>query len=183
MITLFVFMALSRGTFSTLSPVMAAQQVERKRRESIDQSSSLSKETLEILQKSSDNSTDAIVPSIPGTITEEPKPPVIRKLSEIPKKPNNPRRHSDSPYHIMGNIYNEDDVPQNPSYESLGIELQNELLHKRLDDLSQQQQQQQGPLLNSTSKKSSLENFTDNSSTIKNRKRSSTSPPSSTIVT
>jgi len=110
MITLFVFMALSRVTFSTLSPVMAAQHEERKRRESIDQSSSLSKEALEILQKSSDNSTDAIVPSIKATITEEPKPSIIRKLSEIPKKPNNPRRHSDSPYHIMKDIDNEDGV-------------------------------------------------------------------------
>lgn len=36
MIALFVFMALSRGTFSALSPVMAAQHEERKRRESVD---------------------------------------------------------------------------------------------------------------------------------------------------
>ncbi|KAL7311679.1 hypothetical protein PS15m_009412 [Mucor circinelloides] len=179
MITLFVFMALSRGTFSTLSPVMAAQQEERKRRESIDQSSSLSKETLDILQKSSDSATDATVPSIPTTITEEPKPSIIRKLSELPKKPSNPRRHSDSPYHIMASASEEEDMFQKSSYESLGIELHNELLHKKLDDLSQQQQR---PALNNTSRKSSLENLRESASMIKNRKRSSTSPPSSAIL-
>ncbi|KAG1103759.1 hypothetical protein G6F42_017183 [Rhizopus arrhizus] len=183
MITLFVFMALSRGTFSTLSPVMAAQQEERKRRESIDQSSSLSKETLDILQKSSDSATDATVPSIPTTITEEPKPSIIRKLSELPKKPSNPRRHSDSPYHTMAAASEEDDMFQKSSYESLGIELHNELLHKKLDDLSQQQQQQQQrPALNNTSRKSSLENLRESASMIKNRKRSSTSPPMSSLA-
>ncbi|KAF1800451.1 UNC-like C-terminal-domain-containing protein [Mucor lusitanicus] len=178
MVTLFVFMALSRGTFSTLSPVMAAQQEERKRRESIDQSSSLSKETLDILQKSSDSATDATVPSIP----EEPKPSIIRKLSELPKKPSNPRRHSDSPYHTMGTVSKEDDMSPKSSYESLGIELHNDLLHKKLDDLSQQQQKQRPLLNNDTSRKSSLENLKESASIIKNRKRSSTSPPSSAIA-
>ncbi|KAL9546876.1 hypothetical protein MBANPS3_006439 [Mucor bainieri] len=186
MVTLFVFMALSRGTFSTLSPVMAAQQEERKRRESIDQSSSLSKETLDILQKSSDSAADATVPSLPTPITEEPKPSIIRKLSELPKKPNNPRRHSDSPYHTMATASKEDGISRKSSYESLGIELHNDLLHKKLDDLSQQQQQQQQkrPTLQKTaSRKSSLENLKEeNASVIKNRKRSSTSPPSSAIV-
>lgn len=176
-------MALSRGTFSTLSPVMAAQQEERKRRESIDQSSSLSKETLDILQKSSDSATDATVPSIPTTITEEPKPSTIRKVSELPKKPNNPRRHSDSPYHTMATTSKDDGMSQKSSYESLGIELHNELLHKKLDDLSQQQQQQQRPPLNNDlSRKSSLENLKESASIIKNRKRSSTSPSSPAIA-
>ncbi|KAK4512910.1 NAD(P)-bd_dom domain-containing protein [Mucor velutinosus] len=183
MITLFVFMALSRGTFSTLSPVMAAQQEERKRRESIDQSSGLSKETLDILQRSSDNATDATVPSMPTPITEEPKLSIMRKLSELPKKPSNPRRHSDSPYHIMATASNDDGMSRKSSYESLGIEIHNELLHKRLDDLSQQQQQQQRPpLSNDTCRKSSLENLKESASIIKNRKRSSTSPPSSAII-
>ncbi|GAN11072.1 conserved hypothetical protein [Mucor ambiguus] len=170
-------------TFNTLSPVMAAQQEERKRRESIDQSSSLSKETLDILQKSSNSATDATVPT---ALTEESKPSIIRKLSELPKKPNNPRRHSDSPYHTMAATSKEDGISRKSSYESLGIELHNELLHKKLDDLSQQQQQQQQQrpaLHNITSRKSSLENLKEESaSIIKNRKRSSTSPPSSAIV-
>lgn len=174
-------MALSRGTFSTLSPVMAAQQEERKRRESIDQSSSLSKETLDILQKSSDSATDALVPSMPTTITEEPKPSTIRKVSELPKKPNNPRRHSDSPYHTMATASKDDGMSQKSSYESLGIELHNELLHKKLDDLSQQQQQRP-PLNSDLSRKSSLENLKESTSIIKNRKRSSTSPSSPAIA-
>ncbi|KAI8049325.1 UNC-like C-terminal-domain-containing protein [Thamnidium elegans] len=140
MITLFVFMALSRGTFSTLSPVMAAQQEERKRRESIDHSSS-SKEIVDLL-------------------LETPT-----KL-EAPKKPNNPRRHSDYPYHIMG----EGEIHKNNTLmnNSLGIELQSDNI------LSEQKV----PLLNRSSRKTSLENLgtKDESSSIKNRKRSCTSP-------
>ncbi|KAI8641175.1 UNC-like C-terminal-domain-containing protein [Parasitella parasitica] len=175
MITLFVFMALSRGTFSTLSPVMAAQQEERKRRESIDQSSAVSKEILDIVQKATDKTTDATVPSSPAATTEDPKSLIIRRLNEIPKKPNNPRRHSDSPYHTMKiRDSNQVDVVQKSNYASLGIEIQNELLHKKLDDLSHQ--------LNNTSRKSSLEDLKESFSVAKTRERSSTSPLFSDIV-
>lgn len=154
MITLFVFMALSRGTFSTLSPVMAAQQEERKRRESIDQSSVLSKETMDILLN-----------------TEKP-------IIEKPKKPSNPRRHSDYPYHIMGEgEIHKNDTQNTTTYSSLGIELQNDVLQRKLDILSQQQIEQQVPLLNKASRKASLENLRQKDETnIKNRKRSCTSP-------
>ncbi|CEP11317.1 hypothetical protein [Parasitella parasitica] len=152
MIVLFVFMALSRGTFSTLSPVMAAQREERKRRESIDQSSNLSKEVLDMVQKTTDRASDATVPSTSTATAEEPNHSVIQKVNGLPKMPKNPRRHSDSPYHTMKTSDdNPEDVVRKLNYESLGIEIQNELLHKKLDDLSHQ--------LNNTSRKSSLENL------------------------
>lgn len=162
MITLFVFMALSRGTFSTLSPVMAAQQVERKRRESIDQFSAFPKE----------------VNNIPALNA------VVHKVTEAPKKPSNPRRHSDNLYHIMGEseIHRYDTPPKviPGQYNSLGIELQNEVLQRKLEDISLQQQsqtQQEVPVLNKMSRKASLENLRQKDNiTIKNRKRSSTSP-------
>lgn len=45
-ITLFVFMALSRGNLSILSPIMEAQAQERKRRESFDQMAPIAKDNL-----------------------------------------------------------------------------------------------------------------------------------------
>lgn len=166
MITLFVFMALSRGTFSALSPVMAAQQEERKRRESIDQSSALTKEAMDILLNNPTANT------------------VVQKIIEAPKKPSNPRRHSDNPYHIMGESeIHKHDTPLKivpGKYDSLGIELQNEVLQRRLGDILLQQQsqvEQEVPLLSKASRKASLENLRQKDDTsIKNRKRSSTSP-------
>lgn len=159
-------MALSRGTFSTLSPVMAAQQEERKRRESIDQSSALSKEAMNTLMNRS-------------TVNV-----VAQKTTEPPKKPGNPRRHSDNPYHIMGESeIHKDDTPPKlmpGQYDSLGIELQNDVLQRKLGDIFLQQQSQKEqdvPILKKTSRKASLENLRQkDDTTVKNRKRSSTSP-------
>ncbi|KAI7905103.1 UNC-like C-terminal-domain-containing protein [Cokeromyces recurvatus] len=111
MIALFVFIALSRGTFNTLSPVMAAQYEERKRRESVDQ---LSKETVDSNNTSSNSnqvSLDALVPSAIindtstltyHTVTDETKPLLLtQKLNELPKRPINPRRYSDNMSYVM----------------------------------------------------------------------------------
>lgn len=219
MITLFVFMALSRGTFSTLSPVMAAQQEERKRRESIDQSSTLSKESMDVISNTSKsngaaNTSNTTLASVSAsakntstsTMTEEVKPK--SKISETPKKPNNPRRHSDNLYHIMteseinlpaarsrgsSNANESHNTPPktlsiNTNYEALGIELQNEVLQKKLGDVLLQQQQkekeeqeQEVPLLSNAYCKASLDNLEKqqtkmNEASVHNRKRSSTNP-------
>jgi hypothetical protein len=190
MITLFVFMALSRGTFSTLSPVMAAQQVERKRRESIDQSSAIVINSIDNTSNNTIKSMNADDVKLANTATQ--------KTSETPKKPNNPRRHTDNLYHIindreinipsaprsrgLSNAATTNDtqpsnrLSRNASFEKLGIDLQNEVLQKKLGDIYlQQQEEQQVPLLSgSASRKPSFDNLAD--STIKNRKRSSTSP-------
>jgi hypothetical protein len=214
MITLFVFMALSRGTFSTLSPVMAAQQEERKRRESIDQSSASIKEALDIALDNTSNipsslpnnnitttkanasaagATDTTINLIPGVnpstssnnnASENTIPVITRKLNEIPKKPKNPRRHSDSPYHIVENTLYAD-----KNYGSLGIEIQNDALHKKLSDILIQQQQNEQDQIEQVvpssleMNRSLVDEFNRNTDTptmVKTRKRSSTSPsPSS----
>jgi hypothetical protein len=207
MITLFVFMALSRGTFSTLSPVMAAQQEERKRRASIDQSSTLSKETMDVLLNNGKTSSNTATTSGSTTVkttstttaTTEDIKLTVPKISETPKKPNNPRRHSGNLYHIMtesefnmpargaaatrsrgsSNAANDSrhDTPPphknlsiNTNYESLGTELQNEALQKKLGDVLLQQQEQEKrekeeekeeqevPLLSNASRRPSLDN-------------------------
>ncbi|KAI9486057.1 MAG: hypothetical protein EXX96DRAFT_547530 [Benjaminiella poitrasii] len=61
MIALFVFMALSRGTFNTLSPVMAAQQEEIKRRESIDQSVPSTSSAKDIATDSTNNKASSYI--------------------------------------------------------------------------------------------------------------------------
>ncbi|KAI8979672.1 hypothetical protein BDF20DRAFT_524389 [Mycotypha africana] len=191
MVSLFVFMALSRGTFSPLSPVMAAQQEERKRRESIDLSSTgvskmdpstLTKEsaTTKEQKQQSKQSQGTISANLTDASTKEnedrqnQKPVAIAtgvpKLKDAPlKKPTNPRRHSDSPYHLMarkadghssssnstkGNEYHKPCNSSNSastkstrkqmSFESLGIKVQddNEFL-KQLDDALLKQQQQE----------------------------------------
>lgn len=213
-------MALSRGTFSTLSPVMAAQQEERKRRESIDQSSAVVKEALDVsLENDSNNRKNipgsltnnnnttasaanttytagsagtAINPTILHTnstpaeastsstnsaenVSEDVVSVIAQKLNETPKKPNNPRRHSDSPYHIMGNTFS-----TNESYESLGIELQNDVLQKRLGDILMQQQKEQEVPSSSSKNDIKVEDCfnreNDITTIVRNRKRSSTSP-------
>jgi hypothetical protein len=203
---------------------MAAQQEERKRRASIDQSSGTVKEALDIVLDSSSshsnipssslsnnsisattantsaaggagtainpilnttntNSTTTSTSNTINSASEDAAPVIARKLNEIPKKPKNPRRHSDSPYHTMGNT-----LSANDSYESLGIELQNDVLQKRLSEILIQQQkkekeiEQEVPSLSKINR-SLVEDglHRDNGATtvVKNRKRSSTSPPSS----
>ncbi|KAI8976075.1 hypothetical protein BDB01DRAFT_804420, partial [Pilobolus umbonatus] len=96
-IGLFVFMSLSRGTFSILSPVMAAQQEERKRRESAD-NTSISKET------SVFNQADSTVPEITtpraptSTIMDSPNNEMVLGHNPIPY---NRRRHSDNICHLI----------------------------------------------------------------------------------
>lgn len=188
MITLFVFMALSRGTFSTLSPVMAAQQVERKRRESIDHSSLASNTPVENINSSK--------PSLPSTLHEDTKPTntATQKSTENLRKPSNPRRHTDNIYHFLNDTEShpssvsrsrglsdaatrEGNSSQHAGTERLGIDLQNEVLQKKLGDIYlQQQEEQQVPLLSKNKlRKLSYDDSID-ATPVKNRKRSSTSP-------
>jgi hypothetical protein len=184
--TVFVFMALSRGTFSTLSPVVAAQQQERKRRESL---SSRTKVALDSLiennrSRSFQKKTTAVVPNL---MDEQKLFLFLNKSKEAtPKKPNNPRRHSDSPYHTMKNTdippsavekptishtsatsHGERKTPnksrqlsRNASNESINTNLQSDILYKKLDDLvvEQRRQESQNPLTK-RSRHSSLENL------------------------
>lgn len=187
MITLFVFMALSRGTFSTLSPVMAAQQVERKRRESIDHSSIVSNTPAENSNTSKSSS----------TAHEDIKPTntTVQKTNETLKKPSNPRRHTDNIYHFMNDVDSrasptsrsrglsdaatakEGSQSQHAGCEKHGIDPQNEVLQKKLGDIYlQQQEEQQVPLLSKSEAKESSHDGPTDATPVKNRKRSSTSP-------
>ncbi|KAI8879483.1 hypothetical protein K501DRAFT_336031 [Backusella circina FSU 941] len=143
MITLFVFMALSRGTFSTLSPVMAAREEERKKRQSANQAAALL-----------------------STISHSLKPNKnkTKDLPSIVTKPENPRRHSDDPYFIMDleekrpralstsskrslEKSEEDAILSKQSYKGLNIDLEPELLSHKLNDvLKQQMDEQRVPL-------------------------------------
>lgn len=101
----FVYMALSGGTFHTLSPVVAAQQKERKRRESL---SSRTKGMLDSLIENRMKKPETekwLDENKLFLILNNSSKPNTRKESTTPnKKPANPRRHSDSPYHTMGEI-------------------------------------------------------------------------------
>ncbi|KAI8385812.1 UNC-like C-terminal-domain-containing protein [Blakeslea trispora] len=143
MIILFVFMALSRGTFNILSPVVAAQQEQRNRRQSIGR-----------------ESLDAMLRQLrPIKKPVAPSTTINTVIETVPKKPKNPRRHSDSPYHTMP-------LDNHSSSQITGPE--NEALHLKLDQafLQQEAREQTVPLIDMS------ENM------IKNRKRSSTSPTS-----
>jgi type IV secretory pathway VirB10-like protein len=112
-ITIFVFMALSQGTFSALSPIMAAQQKERRRREAIDQSAALLNAVKKSLRPQQTRNEKKSNPS-------PPSPPPI--------KPTNPRRHSDNPYYFMNLQDQNTPSPKKskyPSYEALGIDVEN----------------------------------------------------------
>lgn len=180
-------MALSRGTFSTLSPVMAAQQVERKRRESIDHSSIVSNTPAENSNTSKSSS----------TAHEDIKPTntTVQKTNETLKKPSNPRRHTDNIYHFMNDVDSrasptsrsrglsdaatakEGSQSQHAGCEKHGIDPQNEVLQKKLGDIYlQQQEEQQVPLLSKSEAKESSHDGPTDATPVKNRKRSSTSP-------
>lgn len=188
MIGFFVYMALSRGTFSTLSPVVAAQQQERKRRESLSSKTKIALDSLiENRMKTIPRKSDAVVPN---PIDENKLYAFLNKSKETtPKKPSNPRRHSDSPYHTMKNIDmhvptttaeksgkptisrqssdNDRKTPKsrqlsrNASNESINNNLQSDVLYQKLDDLvvEQRRQETQNPLRIGKSFHSSLENL------------------------
>ncbi|RCH98881.1 hypothetical protein CU098_007582, partial [Rhizopus stolonifer] len=170
MIILFVFMALSRGTFSTLSPVVAAQQEQRKRRQSIDPSLGLPpKDAFDALLRE--------LEPIKKPTSSQNEPPSIQKQDILlPKKPKNLRRHSDSPYHTMKesdlNIFSSNTVPVLNKQQFTMDD--SEELQRKLSQIFIQQQEQTVPHANTISQPPSIEG----SCLIKNRKRSSTSPPS-----
>jgi hypothetical protein len=133
MITIFVFMALSRGTFSALSPVMAAQQEERKRRESIG-----SKTDAVVVE-------DAVVPEKPRNPRRHSDSP-YHTMSEIDlrKSTRNSRTNSidKEPRQLSRHASND------------SIKATNELLQKKLDDLllEQEQESRQSSLLDPDNK-------------------------------
>jgi hypothetical protein len=122
MITLFVFMALSRGTFSTLSPVMAAREEDRKKRQSANQAAALL-----------------------STISHSLKPKKAPNIPPIITKPENPRRHSDDPYFTM-NLLEQRPRAVSTSvekHEGLCIDLEPELLSHKLNNVLKQQTNEQ----------------------------------------